>query len=649
MDLALLLDYDHIAIQCHDSPDADTIAAGFGLYSYCLAHGKEATLFYGGRLPVSKPNLLRMLALFGIPLEHHPQEKSWPGLLVIVDGQHGAGNVLPMRGREIAVIDHHVQECPPPRIHDIRPYLGSCSTLVWSLLREQRFTPETGLLTALFYGLFMDTGGLAEVRHPLDRDLRDSAGLNERALKILKNSNLSLEDLAIAAEAIKTFTFDEQGHFALIRAKPCDPNMLGFISDLAIQTDAVDITLVYAELPGGVRYSVRSVTRESKASDIASWLAAGGLGSGGGHAEKAGGWISSHNFAGLRPGLTVAEYFHSRMKEYVNAYDIIDCMAGSTAESWSGQAETYEKKPSRLAYVDCGQAFPQQPLLHVRMLEGDINIAAGADFCLIIGLEGEVYPCGREKFAKTYIPLDGPPDLRFAYPPVVLDKDRGERISLENLARPCQSLGGALTRARLLTRGVKIFTRWDEHNYVKGEPGDWLAAPLDDSRDLYVITAALFPRLYHRFNAPEKSFDSKATDLRQEAESRRVRKKAVQVRVEFARQDGVLETLEGRVAYTPGDALITGVAGERWPVRPEMFRFTYFPVPPATDGQDGTYQARPVEALALRLNTPFLVTTRSGETLRGRPGDWLLQYASGDHGIVDAGLFEILYDYSGEL
>ena len=29
-----LLGYDHVTIQCHDNPDADAIASGYGLYCF---------------------------------------------------------------------------------------------------------------------------------------------------------------------------------------------------------------------------------------------------------------------------------------------------------------------------------------------------------------------------------------------------------------------------------------------------------------------------------------------------------------------------------------------------------------------------------------------------------------------------------------
>ena len=54
MKLSELLAYDNIVIQCHDNPDADTIACGFGVYLYLKSKGKEPRLIYGGQNVIRK-------------------------------------------------------------------------------------------------------------------------------------------------------------------------------------------------------------------------------------------------------------------------------------------------------------------------------------------------------------------------------------------------------------------------------------------------------------------------------------------------------------------------------------------------------------------------------------------------------------------
>ena len=495
MTLADLLRFDRIAIQCHDNPDADALASGYALYRYFTTHGRKTRLFYSGRAAVSKPNLVRMIALLGLPVAYEADPAPAEELLVTVDCQYGAGNVRKVPAPVVAVIDHHIQEGELPALAELHPYLGSCSTLVWKMLEDEGFAPDTALATALAYGLFTDTNGFSEVRHPLDRDLRDAPGFDERILRTLKRCNLSLDDLTMASAALNGLAYHGDGRFVLVSTPPCDPNILGFISDLAMQVDGVDLAVIFSESPDGFKYSVRTATREVKASDLARTIAAGGLGSGGGHADKAGGFISAANFARHRPGQPPLEFFRQRIHEHLADYDIIDCAKGAPDDT-GGFAE-HEKLPVPVGFVPCDRLFPGRTSLQVRMLEGDISITAGPGTYLMIGTSGEVYPIEKDKFAATYTPLGTPLQEEFAYPPCVLDKDKGVRLPLLPAAEACVGKSVRL-KARRLDRGLKIFTRWDQDNYLRGDPGDWLLMRNDDPADLYIITRDLFPRLYRR-------------------------------------------------------------------------------------------------------------------------------------------------------
>ncbi|QBQ99517.1 PGDYG domain-containing protein [Paraburkholderia pallida] len=115
------------------------------------------------------------------------------------------------------------------------------------------------------------------------------------------------------------------------------------------------------------------------------------------------------------------------------------------------------------------------------------------------------------------------------------------------------------------------------------------------------------------------------------------------VDVEIAARDGVMTTLEGPVSYRAGDALITGVRGERWPVDRQRFERTYEPVAPTLAGQSGRYARLPNEVRARQMANAFSVVTGSGDTLHGQPGDWLLEYGPGDWGIVASDIFAQTY------
>lgn len=55
----------------------------------------------------------------------------------------------------------------------------------------------------------------------------------------------------------------------------------------------------------------------------------------------------------------------------------------------------------------------------------------------------------------------------------------------------------------------------------------------------------------------------------------KVRKKPVIVDAYQTDQEMYIDTLEGRMKAEPGDWIITGVDGEHYPCKPEIFKKTY--------------------------------------------------------------------------
>ncbi|KHK54894.1 hypothetical protein PI87_14990 [Ralstonia sp. A12] len=117
------------------------------------------------------------------------------------------------------------------------------------------------------------------------------------------------------------------------------------------------------------------------------------------------------------------------------------------------------------------------------------------------------------------------------------------------------------------------------------------------------------------------------------------------VQVDFAAQPGELMSLEGPNRYAPGDALITGSTGDRWVVSRERFDAKYLPADASlAHGQAGAYRNRPSVVLAKQMNEPFsMARSEAGDVLHGQAGDWVLQYAPGDYGVVQAQRFAKVY------
>ena len=294
MRLAELLDYNNIVIQCHDNPDADAIASGYALYIYLQAQGKNVSLIYGGYNIIRKSNLVMMVKELEIPIEYvrNMSEAEPAELLVTVDCQYGEGNVTLYPAKKAAVIDHHRVSQKLPVLSEVRSNLGSCSTLLWEMLKEEKYAvnDNSNLATALYYGLYTDTGGFEEIFHPKDMQLRDEANIDTGLITKLRNSNISIEELETAGAALLRCDYNEKYRFAIVKTGPCDPNVLGIISDLVLEVDAVDVCLVFSVLPNGVKISVRSCIETIKANELAAKICMG-IGSGGGHDVKAGGFL----------------------------------------------------------------------------------------------------------------------------------------------------------------------------------------------------------------------------------------------------------------------------------------------------------------------------------------------------------------------
>lgn len=288
MFLDMLDRYDKITIQCHDNPDADTIGAGFGVYRYLMSKGKRAELIYGGKNIITKPSLVMMIRELQIPIQHVDQRDKCEFLLT-VDCQYQGGNVTPFPAEHIGMIDHHPVCVPIDDRCWIKDQYGSCSTAVWELMCEAGydFEQDMALSTALYYGLYSDTGQLSEIYMKQDRQMRDQLIVDRRIMDRIVNSNLTREELKIAGEALSSYYFDEDYSFAILRTRPCDPNLLGVISDMAIQVDTVDLCVVYNETAIGYKLSIRSNLNEASASQLARYISRD-AGTGGGHNNKAG-------------------------------------------------------------------------------------------------------------------------------------------------------------------------------------------------------------------------------------------------------------------------------------------------------------------------------------------------------------------------
>ena len=121
-------------------------------------------------------------------------------------------------------------------------------------------------------------------------------------------------------------------------------------------------------------------------------------------------------------------------------------------------------------------------------------------------------------------------------------------------------------------------------------------------------------------------------------------KREISVDVRFAKDSGILQTLEGPVPYSKDDAIVTGSAGESWPINRENFIENYIPLNVHIFGENGRYIKKLIKVHVLQIDKVVKVNTKEGGILNGMPGDWLIQYAENEYGIVRDDIFRATYE-----
>ena len=484
--LSELLKYNNITIQCHDYPDADTLASAFAVYSYLKEHGKASKIIYSGRTQISKPNLLKMVGLLSIPVEH-VQAVFDIDILLMIDCQYRESNVTQFNAKKVYQLDHHEDK---QNGHDgiIRSDLGSCSTLIWDLLKNENFPFNKYPLvaTALYYGLYTDTNGLEEISHPLDKDMRDGLVFNRTVINTLRFNNLTVEELNIAGRALTRCRIDKENRFAMFQSEACDQNILGFISDLALQVEDVDVCVVYNTLPNGYRLSVRSCTIEVMAGEFAGFIAGGG-----GHKQKAGGFLAPDKIGSV----SANEYIWKQTKTYFDSYD---CIHADNHRLNISAMSQYKKRAVPLGCALSTDIFPQGTPMTIRTLEGDSDVEASKDILLMIGFEGEVYPIKKEKFMQSYSFTKLGFSKDYTYMPTVKNKITGETLQIISYAKSCIPTGQTIIHAAPIKKNTKVFNSWNIDGYMFGESGDYIAIRADDHNDVYIIKGDIFVKTYDR-------------------------------------------------------------------------------------------------------------------------------------------------------
>ena len=187
-------------------------------------------------------------------------------------------------------------------------------------LKEKGYDANANIhvATALYYGLYSDTGQFSEIYSAQDKTMRDELKIDREVMDEMVTSNLSRRELCIAGEALRDHIYNGEYRYALVSTEPCDPNLLGVICDLVNQVATIDACVVYNETATGYKLSVRCA-KQVGASRLADALTKD-IGTGGGHANKAGGMIMKKLIQSHYGKMDIADILNRRMQDYMREH-----------------------------------------------------------------------------------------------------------------------------------------------------------------------------------------------------------------------------------------------------------------------------------------------------------------------------------------
>ncbi len=295
--LNLLDQHEHFVVVMHDNPDPDAIATAWALQTLIEEKlGKSTRLLAGG--DIVRAENRHMVDLLGPPIQ---LVMSFDGAedvpTILVDCGTSSGNQLLKRTsvEPLAIIDHHIDSCQgtPPPFTDLRPNVAATATIAASYLREQDVEPGPKLATALLYAIRTETRGSETQYTALDQEI--VVWLTEQAdpemLAEIENAPLSrswYSDLVLAMQS--AILYGDAAISFLPRAEGSE--IVGEVADLLVRGRGIRRVLCAAVVGNDLLISVRTTKDAESAAKLVGKVVAD-LGSGGGHARRAGGKISS--------------------------------------------------------------------------------------------------------------------------------------------------------------------------------------------------------------------------------------------------------------------------------------------------------------------------------------------------------------------
>jgi len=282
-----------LAVFAHDNPDPDAIASAIGLVEIADSVGTPAEACYFGDISHQENRaLVNLLDLSLSALDPETFDPDEYGAIALVDhSQPGVNDSLPADTLVKIVVDHHPPRMPideTDRYVDIRPTVGSTSTIITEYFRRLGMVPSQQLSTALLYGIQTDTKGFTREVSPAD--FASAAMLSEHAndddLKRIESPSITSSVVETLATAIQRRDVRDSS-LATCVGRITDRDALAQAADDLLNMDGITTVLVYGYTDDTIYVSGR--TRGAPI-DLGEILrdALDQIGSAGGHANMAG-------------------------------------------------------------------------------------------------------------------------------------------------------------------------------------------------------------------------------------------------------------------------------------------------------------------------------------------------------------------------
>ena len=278
-----------LGVFTHDNPDPDAIAAAVALARIAEQFGVDAEVCYFGE--ISHQENRAFVNLLDLDLRNLAPGDSvnYDSIALVDHSAPGVNDQLDPDTDVDVIVDHH-----PPKAEvdaefvDIRPEMGSTSTIMVEYIRGFGFDLDTAVATGLLYGIRVDTKDFA--REITTDDFEAGAWLLPRAdidvLERVESPSMNADTLDTIARAVENRELNGSVLASCVGAI-ADRDTLAQAADRLLAMQGVTVTFVYGYTEGTIYASARSRGSDVDLGEVLR-TAFGEMGSAGGHADMAG-------------------------------------------------------------------------------------------------------------------------------------------------------------------------------------------------------------------------------------------------------------------------------------------------------------------------------------------------------------------------